>query len=320
MKTAVLVILLALPAAAVAQSFNEYPIPSRTIASNTCTSPDGLHVYFLANNYVDSIDMLGDIQEYAVPQAGPSAMSLVGCAFSPADVMYFSDQTNHFFYSFDPSSLLFTYSRFPAPNVGIAGHAFNSDGLIYVMVTTNSAIQRVQPNGVFLPAIHLTAGRYPHGPSSCGGNVWFAENNANRVAFVTPAGTVSEFLLPVGSSHPFWTICAPDGGVYFTMESSNMIGRIDLTSYAIQYWKLPTPNSMPKGIALLNDPFGNTSRLCVAESNVNKIGCMPLGGGPIAEYPIPIAGANPDKMAFGPDGGVWFSQSTVSYMAELPPF
>jgi len=319
MRFSVVLILLALASAACAQTFNEYPIPSRTIASNTCTSPDGLHVYFLANTYVDSIDMLGDIQEYPVPAPGLSAMTLVGCTFDPAGVMYFSDQTNHYFYSFDPSSLLFTYSKFPTPNVGIAGHAVNTDGLIYVMVTTNSAIQRVQPNGVFLPVIRLTAGRYPHGPSSCGGNVWFAENNANRVAFVTPAGSVSEFLLSVGGSHPFWTICAPDGGVYFTMETSNMIGRIDLTSYAIQYWKLPTANSMPKGIALLNDLLGNTS-ICVAESNVNKIGCMPLGGGHITEYLIPIAGANPDKMASGPDGGVWFSQSTVSYMAELPPF
>lgn len=295
-----------------AQSFSHFPIPSRGLAGNVCTSPDGVFVYFTVSTTVGRSDTGGNIEEFPVPATGTNAMDLVGCSFSPAGILYFLDQANFTVYAFDPSAQVFSHFKVPAPNTGLAGVVFHTDGLLYIMVSGSNAIQRMQPDGTFLPVVHLSNGRYPHGPSSCAGNVWFAENTANRVAFIDVNGSVSEFLLPFSNSKPFSTVCAPDGGVYFTMMSiAARIGRIDTGTFAISTWSVPTKNSMPKGISLASQG------VCFAESNVNKIGCMPLGGGTFSEYLIPVPGASPDKLVLGPDGGVWFSELKLSYLAEM---
>lgn len=296
---------------ATAQVVSEYPIPSRAIAGNICTSPDNLYVYFAANTTIGRIAMDGSITEFDVPSAGSNAMKLVGCSFSPKGILYFADQNNYVIYAFSPKTKVFVHFPIPAPNIAIAGVQFHSDWLLYIMVSGSSAIHRMQRDGTFLPAIQLAPGRYPHGPSSCGNNVWFAENTANRVAFVDTAGVVSEFNLPNPSSEPFSTTCAPDGGVYFTLNAANMIGRIDAVTYQISTWPIPTANSEPKGISL--SPTG----VCFAESNINQIGCMPLLGGPITETLVPVRGSSPNKLVNGPDGGVWFSQANLSYVARL---
>ena len=295
---------------ATAQVITQYPIPTRTIAGNVCTSPDNLFVYFVANTTVGRIATDGSITEFDVPLPGPNAMKLVGCSFSPKGILYFGDQNNYVIYAFSPKTRVFVKFPVPAPNVGMAGVQFHSDWLLYIMVSGSNVIQRMQRDGTFLAPIQLPAGRYPHGPSSCGANVWFAENTADRVAFVDPAGAVSEFLVPGSYTGPFSTVCAPDGGVYFTMNASNQIGRIDATTYQITTWNIPTPNSIPKGISL------SSTGVCFAESNVNKIGCLPFSGGPITETLIPVAGASPNKLVFGPDGAVWFSEANVSYIGS----
>jgi streptogramin lyase len=296
---------------AAAQTFTEYPIPTRTIAGSICASPDGLFVYFTANTTIGRIDGAGHIREFQVPTVATNAMSLVGCSLSPTGILYFGDQSNYLVYTFDPATRKFTAFKLPTPHSGMAGVLFHSDGLLYIMEAGSSTIHRMQPDGTFLAPIRLSAGRYPHGPSSCAGNVWFAENRANRVAFVTPSGTVSEFLLPTSNSKPFSTVCAPDGGVYFTLNAANQIGRIDTSTYSLMSWSIPTQNSMPKGISL------SATGLCFAESNVNKIGCMPLMGGITTESTLALRGAAPNKLVYGPDGDVWFSQSEVSYVARL---
>jgi streptogramin lyase len=294
-----------------AQAFTEHAIPTRTIAGNLCVSPDNLYVYFTANTTIGRIAMDGSITEFDVPPAGPNAMKLVGCSFSPKGILYFGDQNNYAIYAYSPKAQVFVHHALPPPNIGMAGVQFHSDWLLYIMVSGSSAIQRMQRDGTFLPAIQLAADRYPHGPSSCGGNVWFAENTANRVAFVTTSGAVSEFDIPEPATQPFSTICAPDGGVYFTLNAANKIGRIDTTTQEITTWPIPTANSMPKGISL------SSTGVCFAESNVNKIGCMPLMGGPMTEDPVPVRGSAPNKLVYGPDGGIWFSQAEVSYVASF---
>lgn len=309
MKSFLLAIMLMSTAAA--QVVTELPIPSRTIAGNICASPDNLYVYFVANTTVGRIAMDGSITEFDVPSKGAAAMKLVGCSFSPKGILYFADQSRNLIYAFSPKTFVFVTFPIPAPNTGIAGVQFHSDWLLYIMVSGSNAVHRMQRDGTFLPVIQLQSGTYPHGPSSCGGNVWFAENTANRVAYVDPAGKLFEFTLPIPYSSPFSTVCAPDGGVYFTLNSANRIGRIDLATFQITTWPVPTANSLPKGISL------SLNGVCFAESNVNQIGCMPLLGGAITETQLPVRSSSPNKLVYGPDGGVWISQAEVSYVARL---
>ena len=60
------------------------------------------------------------------------------------------------------------------------------------------------------------------------GNLWFTENQANKIGQITSSGLIAEFpILPV-SSHAFPTgiTTGPDGNVWFTEDSTNKIGRI----------------------------------------------------------------------------------------------
>jgi streptogramin lyase len=303
---ALVCVILVVPASSL--SFNQFPIPSRTIAGNVCTSPDKLYVYFSANTTIGRIDLGGNVQEFAVPPFGILQMGLVGCTFGSDGTLYFGEQNSGRVYKFNPANQTFVSFGVPAPKAGMAGMVYHVDNVLYIMAASASQIQRMNPDGTFLPNIVLTAGRWPHGPSSCGGNVWFAENTANRVAFITPAGVVQEFILPQSNSKPFATACSSDNGVYFTENNVSKIGRIDMTTFVIKQWVIPTAASQPRGTAV------SPTMVCFAEYARNKIGCMPLGGSTITEFLVPIASSGPNKMTFGPDGNFWFSVDNVSYL------
>jgi hypothetical protein len=68
--------------------------------------------------------------------------------------------------------------------------------------------------GRFITEFPITAGAgatfATAGPD---GNVWFAELAGNRIGRVTPAGTVTEFPLPVPQSAPLDITVGPDGNI-----------------------------------------------------------------------------------------------------------
>src|SRR3954470_9973959 len=70
------------------------------------------------------------------------------------------------------------------------------------------------------------------------GNVWFTEQSANRIGRISPAGTVTEFVVPTASSTPQFITTGPDGALWFTELSANKIGRIT-TSGAITEFVVP---------------------------------------------------------------------------------
>jgi streptogramin lyase len=304
-------------------TITEYPLrpaaPTSTFgmtysaAGNVCSGQDG-NVWFVStgSSMIGTITPTGSVMMFPLPLPGLALTpGLVGCAFGPDGRLYFSDQNNKKVFAFNPSSQQFTKISMPVPNTGIAGLTFGSDGNAWIMVSGSNAIQRMTPAGTFLPIIQLSAGRYPHGPSSCpDGNVWFAEFNGNRIARANMLGQITEILLPQSNSQPFSTACGPDG-VYFT-EQAGRIGRVNYTTLAVTQWTPFTAKSKPTGIAI-----GTTGNVYFAESGIGKIGVMPVGGGLISEYLVPIPGAFPDKVAAGSDGRVWFSQHDLAGIGAM---
>jgi hypothetical protein len=132
--------------------------------------------------------------------------------------------------------------------------------------------------------------------------------NGNGVARLSPSGQVTELLLPQSASKPFSTACRLDG-MYFN-EGIGRIGRVDYSMLQITQWKTANAKSNPSGISVTN------GSVYFSESGIGKIGVMPVGGGPIAEFAIPLRGASPDKMTDGP-GGVWFSQRDLAEIAVI---
>ena len=73
-----------------------------------------------------------------------STSGLVGCSFSPASLLWFGNQNTKTLYSFDPVTMNFATLPIPAPNAGLAGVVWHSDGLLYVMIPQSNVIRRLR--------------------------------------------------------------------------------------------------------------------------------------------------------------------------------
>ncbi|MDQ2979946.1 MAG: hypothetical protein M3R62_12065, partial [Acidobacteriota bacterium] len=58
------------------------------------------------------------------------------------------------------------------------------------------------------------------------GNIWFTEDNANKIGRVTPSGVVTEFSIPTARSGPDSITRGSDGNLWFTEGNAGKIGRI----------------------------------------------------------------------------------------------
>jgi virginiamycin B lyase len=135
------------------------------------------------------------------------------------------------------------------------------------------------------------------------GNLWFTEPGANKVADITPAGSITEF--PVNGSNA-GIVTGVDGALWFG-TGNGTIGRIT-TAGAVHYFAFPgAAGAMTRG------PVGNGSIWFTAGSSVDAMAT----NGAITAFPLPAPAPTPSSeirvfhlefgIAAGPDGNLWFT-------------
>src|SRR6266545_3117689 len=188
------------------------------------------------------------------------------------------------------------------------------------------------------------------------GNLWFTglvrNTNTGRavgaIGRITPAGSITQFLLPTSIGGPVGIASGPDGNLWFTQTESEdnllaLIGRIT-TAGVITEFPLPHTWDHPFDITAGHDgnlwftegtPGGKIGRITTA-GTLTEIG-LPAGGYPvgiaagpdgnlwftegrqsgritpagvITEFPIATPGSGLNGITTGPDGNVWFTEST----------
>ena len=144
------------------------------------------------------------------------------------------------------------------------------------------------------------------------GNYWHTQPAANRVARMTPAGTVTEYALPSAASNPFDIVAGADGNMWFTELDGGRIGRITPNG-GITEFPLPNTSSQPRGIAA--GPDGNIWFTEIATARIGRI----TPQGVITEFDIPWTGAVPRGITAGPDGNLWFSDSGGLSIGRITP-
>lgn len=143
------------------------------------------------------------------------------------------------------------------------------------------------------------------------GNLWEAEGGANRIARVTPAGAITEFSLPAGSSRATGIAAGPDGNVWFTEEGASRVGRITPAGGITEF-----PLSAGAGPAgIVAGPDGN---LWFTERGAGRIGRITTGGS-VSEYPLPDPASQPTAIVAGPDGNLWFTEANVAKVGRITP-
>lgn len=139
---------------------------------------------------------------------------------------------------------------------------------------------------------------------------WCAAAEQQPVASAAP--TITE--LPTPGLYPSGITEGPDGNIWFTDESNNLIGKMTPNGVVTTY-PIPTGNSMPREITA--GPDGN---LWFTEFYFfgNKIGKI-TPAGEITEYQIPTSFSLPVGITAGPDGNIWFTESLSGYVGKLNP-
>ncbi len=133
------------------------------------------------------------------------------------------------------------------------------------------------------------------------GNIWFTEQDNNKVGKMTPTGAVTEFTLPTADSEPEQIIAGPDGALWFIESGVDQIGRIT-TAGKISEFTVPSDGS-PQTLAA--GPDGN---VWFIDSGSNAIGKITPQGA-VTEFPASADGSVElsEGIVTGSDGDVWFT-------------
>ena len=130
------------------------------------------------------------------------------------------------------------------------------------------------------------------------GNLWFTEDDGNRIGRITPGGIVTEFSVGItAGAGPAGIAAGPDGNLWFTEVDGHRIGRITPSGVVTEFSAGITANAWPIGITAGSD--GNlwfTGTL----SGIGRI--TPLGV--VTEFTV---GGGTFGIAAGPDGNLWFT-------------
>ncbi|OLC25897.1 MAG: hypothetical protein AUJ02_09970 [Chloroflexi bacterium 13_1_40CM_3_65_12] len=150
------------------------------------------------------------------------------------------------------------------------------------------------------------------------GNLWFTEAFSNRIGRMTPAGTLTEFPLPMARSNPRAIVAGPDGNLWFTEASWSqpVIGRItpagSVTEYRLDVPADVYPSEMvvgPDHNLWFTAPQGK-----FPQPSIGRI----TPAGVVAFFALPSRGAASD-LASGPDGNIWFTDPSGNTIGRLSP-
>ncbi|HXK20280.1 MAG TPA: hypothetical protein VNG33_20865 [Polyangiaceae bacterium] len=206
---------------------------------------------------------------------------------------------------------VFTRFNTAVTNIGPVGIAAGSDGNVWY--AKQQGIGLVTPDG------KTTERGVPGGrdsgyvTSGPGGNLWFTEPVANKIASVSPAGMFNEYPVPTADAGPFAIASGPDGNLWFTEQhrAGNKIGRMTPAGVVMEF-PIPTPASNAFGISA-----GNDGNLWFTEQDGHKIGRI-TPAGVITEFAIP-SGGSPAAITAGPDGNVWFVEFRNNAIGRITP-
>ena len=135
------------------------------------------------------------------------------------------------------------------------------------------------------------------------GNLWFTEQNANKVAGMTPAGAFTEYVIPTAASAPEAITAAADGYLWFTEFNGRKIGRISqyggtITEFAVPFEGFPTAITRHAGKVWF--AFNQQPDLAQIGS-ISPTGAITiLSTGAALTYVT--------ALTVGPDGNLWVTQ------------
>src|SRR5437667_6980440 len=112
---------------------------------------------------------------------------------------------------------------------------------------------------------------------------------------------------------PHTPVFDQSGILWFTVQDSGFIGRLDPKTGDVKVKQVPTPHAVPYGIVVTSDgvPF-------FCEFGTNKLASIDPKSMAIREYPLP-QGARPRRLALARDGTIYYSDYARGYLGNFDP-
>jgi streptogramin lyase len=179
----------------------------------------------------------------------------------------------------------------------------------------NGTVGRITTSGIITDFSFPTC---PHeisaGPD---GNLWltaFDQNiyrmdSSGSITGVFPVNSCQALCLGLGD-----ITAGPDGNLWFLdqfADPSSSIGKITTSGVITEY---PSPNVNTTLDRIAPGPCGGG--LWFTEEDFNQVGQITTSG-VITEYPVPTEGSEPQGITLGPDGNVWFTESSTSQLGRV---
>jgi streptogramin lyase len=189
------------------------------------------------------------------------------------------------------------------------------DGNLWFTESKGNAIGQMSPKGNFLKYVFpMFSGSGPHQITvGADGNLWFTETVGNSVGRCAPnAMSASSLVLPNADSNPAAITTGSDGAIWFIMQGPAKVGRLT-PGLSYTDYEACSGRCDLYGIASAGD------KIWFTDARGNSIRSMTTAGADLKDHAPPTLAAGLFGLALGPDGNLWFTETTASKVGFIVP-
>lgn len=244
--------------------------------------------------------LVGDqIIEYPTPTKFAAPFK---CAVDQQNNVWFSEVFGNAVGKLDAHSGEITEYQIPTPDSRPGGVAVDHKGRVWFTEQKGNKI------GVFDPAIAVGSGkRDSHAPATS-----LLENSAPKTV-VTSTINPTDFKIPTASAGPGGDIVRTDSGqLWFPEIYGNKLAWLDSISKKFQEIELPTPVSMPIGVARTSDGF-----LWVTEFRGNRLAEVDPNNLSVHEFALKERHSLPTGITVDESDNVWLTQMAAGQIVRF---
>lgn len=199
------------------------------------------------------------------------------------------------------------------------------DGTVWWVGQTGNILGQINPDTGDMTEYKLPEGAMPHSVEIDKlGRVWYTGNRNGSVGMLNASDPEADpdsgdaftvFNMPDPDARdPHTAIFDDDNTMFFTLQHSNMIGRLVPSTGEVTLVDAPTPKSRPYGIKI--DSQGTVWVACNGSNCLLSIDRDTLE---ITEHKLPKKGTTVRRLDIASDDTVWYVNSRLGYLGHFDP-
>jgi virginiamycin B lyase len=208
---------------------------------------------------------------------------------------------------------------FAAPTGPPAPMVTTKEGVVWYAATDANRLVRIEKDRSTTPVVPVDGATAHLSGLAAGadGSIWYSKTPSSRIGRIPADGSEGvEFALPAAHSFPSRIAASADGRIWYADPVLNQVGYITLDGNVISY-QAPSIRGAPvspQGIAVAGD-----NSVWVTSVGHNAIYRVDPASGDFKRFDIATPNAQPNDIALGADGNLWFTMPAVSKIGRITP-